>query len=339
MKILLLSGGKSAEREISILSAAYVRSVLEGSNHEIIPVKIDSDGQWRFEGTHLEIHTGHPVWKLMQCDSWISFDVVFPVLHGPWGEDGTVQGLCMMAGWPCTGADVMTSAVAMNKIITKELVSSRGIPVVPWKSFSVQSPPTPASIASLQYPVFVKPARMGSSVGISRVDSVEMLKDAADLAFHFDDLILIENGIEKAREIEVALLAESGTVSSSVTGEIIPGLEWYDYTAKYNCSESKLLIPAPIPETLSLKIRSTAEKCFRLLNGSGYARADFLLDRDGKYYFNEINTIPGFTDISMFPRLWEATGVSPSEVMDRILKEAIRNNCSTDKPGVKYEKH
>ncbi|MCD4702196.1 MAG: D-alanine--D-alanine ligase [Candidatus Aegiribacteria sp.] len=330
MKILLISGGKSAEREVSIVSASFVRSILEESGHEVIPVEISSDGRWSLEDDSLEIHTGYPVWKLFRGDSRIAFDIVFPVLHGPWGEDGTVQGLCKMAGWPCAGADVMTSAVAMNKITTKELVSSRGIPVVPWKSFSVQSPPTPAALASLRYPLFVKPARMGSSVGISKIDSPEMLQDAADIAFKFDSLILIESGIEKAREIEVALLSESGIVSSSVAGEILPGRQWYDYTAKYNCEDSKLLIPAPIPETLSMEIRSCAEECFSILNGSGFARADFLLDNNGKYYFNELNTIPGFTDISMFPLLWNATGLSSAEVMNRILREAARKHSSTE---------
>jgi D-alanine-D-alanine ligase len=336
MKILLLSGGKSAEREVSILSAAFVQSVLEESDHEVIHVNIDIHGQWSLEDASLLIHTGHPVWKLFRGDSRIAFDVVFPVLHGPWGEDGSVQGLCMIAGWPCAGADIMTSAIAMNKITTKELVSFRGVPVVPWKTFTVQSPPEPEALASMRYPLFVKPARMGSSVGISRVDSPEMLQEAAEMAFRFDSLILIENGIENAREIEVALLAESGRVSSSVTGEIVPGRQWYDYEAKYNCEESKLLIPAPISETLSAEIRSCAEECFSILGGNGFARADFLLERDGNYYFNELNTIPGFTEISMFARLWNATGVNSEEVMNRILKEAFRNYAqSKENSGIK----
>jgi len=331
MKILLLSGGKSAEHEVSIVSATVVKSVLEESGHEVISVEIDIHGQWSLEGSSLLINTGQPVWKLFQGDSCIDFDVVFPVLHGPWGEDGSVQGLCKIAGWPCAGADIMTSAVAMNKITTKELVQSRGIQVVPWKSFAVQSPPNPESLLTMQYPVFVKPARMGSSVGISRVESPEMLNEAVQMAFRFDSLILIETGIEKAREIEVALLSESGRISSSITGEVVPGRKWYDYTAKYSCDESKLLIPAPIPETLSAKIRSCAEECFSILNGSGYARADFLLDTDGEYYFNELNTIPGFTSISMFLRLWNASGVTSAEIMNRILKEALRINSITEK--------
>ena len=331
MNILLLSGGKSAEREVSIVSAAFVQNVLEESNHEVIHVEINNHGSWSLKGSSLSVNTGHPVWKLFQGDSWIDFDVVFPVLHGPWGEDGSVQGLCKIAGWPCAGADIMTSAVAMNKITTKELVASRGIPVVPWKSFTIQSPPKPEDLLSMKYPVFVKPARMGSSVGISRVDSPEMLQEAAQTAFRFDSLILIESGIEKAREIEVALLSESGRISSSVTGEVLPGRQWYDYTAKYSCCESKLLIPAPIPEKLSEQIRSCAEECFSIINGSGFARADFLLDSNGEYYFNEMNTIPGFTDISMFPRLWNASGVTSAEVMNRILNEALRINSISEK--------
>lgn len=325
MKIIQLSGGKSAEHEISILSAAFVRSVLEESGHEVIPVEISIDGRWSLEGTYLEISTGHSVWKLLRNGSEITFDAVFPVLHGPFGEDGTVQGLCSVAGWHCAGADVMTASIAMNKITTKELVSSRDIPVLPWKSYTIQSPPSPESLPPLRYPVFVKPARMGSSVGISRVDSPETLQDAADLAFRFDNLILIEDGLANAREIEVALLSESGTISSSVAGEILPGHEWYDFTAKYNCKGSELLIPAPIPDTLSIAIRSCAEDCFALLQGSGFARADFLLDSNGKFYFNEINTIPGFTEISMFIKLWNASGISPSEVMNRILDESVRS--------------
>ena len=326
MKILLLSGGKSAEHKISEVSAMFVRKVLEESGHEVIQVQISIDGDWSVEGIPLDISTGHSIWKLLRKGSEIDFDVVFPVLHGPWGEDGSVQGLCMSAGWPCAGADVMTSSIAMNKITTKELVSSRGIPVLKWMKFTVRNPPVIESLTPLQYPVFVKPARMGSSIGISRVDSPDMLQAAVNLAFRYDSLILVEEGLTNPREIEVAVLSESGSVSSSVAGEIVPGLQWYDYTAKYDCEESQLLIPAPLSGALSDEIRAAAEECFSVINGGGFARVDFLLDRDGKYYFNEINTIPGFTEISMFPKLWNASGVSPSEVIERIIGEALRSN-------------
>jgi D-alanine-D-alanine ligase len=331
MNILLLSGGKSAEREVSLLSASFVRSTLEESGHGVIPVEITDDGRWLLDGTPAQIRAGYPVWQLFQGDSRIEFDIVFPVLHGPWGEDGAVQGLCMMADWPFAGADVMTSSVAMNKIAAKQLVSSKGIPVVPWQSFSVHSRPDQNSIDSLDYPLFVKPARMGSSVGISRIESSDELQAALDLAFKYDSLILVESGIDKAREVEVALLSESGRISASLPGEVLPGLQWYDYTAKYSCEDSKLLIPAPIPEVLSNSIRNCAKKCFSILFGSGFARADFLLDSSGNFFFNEINTIPGFTSISMFPKLWQASGVEPAELMNRILDEALRNHRSARK--------
>lgn len=324
MKIMILSGGRSAERDISIHSALFVRSVLEQSGHEIVSVEISKDGEWFLDRSAITLNAGHSVWKMFIDDTEIEFDLVFPVLHGPWGEDGSTQGLCEIAGWPYAGASIMTSSLAMNKITTKRLVSSEGITVVPWKSFSQDSPPSRNELECLRYPLFVKPARMGSSVGISKVDSPEQLQDALELAFRYDSLILVENGLTNVREIEVALLTESGTVLSSVPGEIIPGLEWYDYTAKYDCDDSKLIIPAPLSVKMSTRIRVIAENVFSLLEGSGFARADFLLTPDGEVYFNEINTIPGFTEISMFSKLWEASGKSPSEIMDLILTEAMR---------------
>ncbi|MCK4671681.1 MAG: D-alanine--D-alanine ligase [Candidatus Aegiribacteria sp.] len=324
MKIMLLSGGRSAEHDVSVQSTLFVRSVLEESGHEIVCVKISRDGQWFLDRSPITINAGHSVWKLFIDETEIEFDLIFPVLHGPWGEDGSIQGLCEIAGWPYTGADIMTSSLAMNKVTTKRLVSSEGIPVIPWKSFSQDSPPSMNELEPLRYPLFVKPARMGSSVGISKIDSPEQLQDALVLAFRYDSLILIENGLTNAREIEVALLSESGAVLSSVPGEIIPGLEWYDYTAKYECDDSKYFIPASLSDKMSTRIRNVAEKVFSLLEGSGFARADFLLTPNGEVYFNEINTIPGFTEISMFSKLWEASGKSSSEIMELILAEAMR---------------
>lgn len=326
MRVLLLFGGMSAEHEVSLVSADFVGNVLRSGGHETVSVRIDRTGSWRLKEEYLEIHAGHPVWKLAAGSRRIAFDVVFPVLHGPFGEDGTVQGLCMMAGWPFTGAGVMASSLAMNKIATKELAEAHGLPVLPWRSFRRGSPPSKDSIGELGWPVFVKPARMGSSVGISRVDSPEGLKEALDLALRYDSLILVEKGLEGAREIEVALLSEGGEVSSSVPGEVVPGLEWYDYEAKYSCTESRLLIPAPIPGRMSERFRRCAEISFGMMSGSGFARSDFLLGPGGDFYFNEINTIPGFTEISMFPKLWKATGVTPEALMERILKEAMNRH-------------
>ena len=326
MRVLILFGGMSAEHEVSLVSADFVDNVLRGAGHETVCVRIDRDGSWRLDEEPLEIHAGHPVWELASGSGRILFDVVFPVLHGPFGEDGTVQGLCMMAGWPFTGAGVMTSSLAMNKIASKELAEARGLPVLPWRSFGSGRPPDPDSIGELGWPVFVKPARMGSSVGISRVDGPEGLEEAAELALRYDSLILVEKGLEGAREIEVALLSEGGEVSSSIPGEVVPGLEWYDYRAKYSCAESRLLIPAPIPASLSDRFRRCAERSFSMMAGAGFARSDFLLGPGEEFYFNEINTIPGFTEISMFPKLWKATGVTPEALMERILKEAVNRH-------------
>jgi D-alanine-D-alanine ligase len=173
------------------------------------------------------------------------------------------------------------------------------------------------------FPCFVKPARLGSSVGISRVASPEDLSEAAELAFRYDSLIIVEKEIGNAREIEVSVLGDSGGIEVSVPGEIEPGKEWYDYEAKYDCAGSKLLIPAPLDESSALEVRLTAEKAFRLIGGRGFARVDFLISGDGKVYFNELNTIPGFTGISMFPRLWEASGIPLDEVLERIMAEAL----------------
>jgi D-alanine-D-alanine ligase len=330
MRILLLFGGRSAEHDVSVVSAGFVRDVLREAGHEILMIGICTDGSWTLGEETLSIRTGEPRWTLSNGKGDIQFDLVFPVLHGPFGEDGTVQGLCMMAGWPFAGAGVMTSSLAMNKATTKELAEVHGIPVVPWKAFKRKDPPDIASVEEMGYPLFVKPARMGSSVGVSRVEHSGTLMKAVELAFRYDGLILVEKGIEKAREIEVALLSEDGLISSSVPGEIEPGLQWYDYTAKYDCADSRLLIPAPISDTLGSTVRSYAERCFSILGGSGFARADFLLERDGSVYFNEMNTIPGFTGISMFPKLWEATGVSSAEVLERIVREALRRHTESE---------
>lgn len=324
MRIVLLFGGRSAEHDVSLVSADYVRGILQGSGHEVIPVLIDRDGSWSTEGDRISLDSEYSPWRMKSGGGSIGFDLVFPVLHGPFGEDGTVQGLCSMAGWACAGAGVMTSSIAMNKVASKEIAAYRNIPVMPWKTLTAEDPLNCEAASNFQYPIFVKPAGMGSSVGITRVGSPKELVFALKLAFEYDDLVLLEPAMKNAREIEVALLSEGGEVSSSVAGEVVPGLEWYDYRAKYNCDDSRLLIPASIPKELSKAIRRDAEKVFTALRGSGYARADFLLDRKGSYCFNEINTIPGFTEISMFPKLWKASGVEPEELMERIMDEALR---------------
>lgn len=322
MEVLVVYGGRSAEREISLESARFVAQALGGAGYGVVPVEIGSDGSWRMEGEEVRLEAGPVPWRLVRRGGRVLFDVVFPVLHGPLGEDGTVQGLCETAGWRCAGAGVAASAVGIDKVLFKRLVSGAGIPVVPWVEVSPSCRPSAEAIAgALGLPVFVKPARLGSSVGISRVDSAGDLPGALALALSYDERVLVEQAVAEAREIEVSVLGDGARVHSSLPGEIRPGREWYDYEAKYSCPDSRLLIPADLPADLARAVRSHAESAMTLLGSRGFARVDFLLGRD--LYLNEINTIPGFTPISMFPKLWEASGLPVSTLMEAIISEAV----------------
>ena len=328
MRVLVLSGGRSAEREISILSAKWVTDELKAAGHTITEVIIDSSGSWSIKGTSakLTIEAGNIPWVLASKGKTVEFDLVFPVLHGSYGEDGTIQGLCSTAGWPFAGVPVMGSSIAMEKHTLKKLAAFESIPVVPWvfldenpeNSFELNK----GKIEKLGYPLFVKPSRLGSSVGVSKVNSKSELAEAITEASRFDKYILVEKAVEAPREIEVSVIGNGIAVSSSLPGEVLPGREWYDYSAKYSCEDSKLSIPAELSASQSEDIRMMAEKAFRILGGRGYARVDFLMNEDG-VWLNEINTIPGFTSISMFPKLWAATGRSSAELLNRILEEAL----------------
>lgn len=324
MKVLVICGGRSAEREVSLDSSEFVIRSLEDAGHEVTRAEILADGSWAVEGRGAVLDANGQPWKVFIEDGSVPFDVVFPVLHGPLGEDGTIQGLCEIAGWRYAGADVMASAVAMNKAVFKRLASGSGIPVVPWVDMNRNrpGPPCEAVIGALGLPVFVKPSRLGSSVGISKVTQVGEFQAAVDLAFSFDENILVEKAVPSAREIEVSVLGDGREVSSSVPGEILPGKDWYDYEAKYRCEASRLVIPADLDPEAAAAVRSHAAMAFGLLGGRGYARVDFLIGA-GEIFLNEINTIPGFTSISMFPKLWEATGLPARDLMDRILRDAL----------------
>lgn len=329
MKIVVVFGGRSAERNISLISAEFVIGILNSSGHTVIPVEISNRGEWYSDSQPVSLITSTAPWKISIGEDVVTFDLVFPVLHGPFGEDGTIQGLCDIADWACAGPGVLTSAVAMNKKTMKILADAAGIRQVPWTSINLSD--YAQSIGwypePLEYPLFVKPARMGSSIGISKVTEVAELDSAVKHAFEYDNLVVIEQGIESVREIEVSLLSDCCGIISSVPGEILPGKEWYSHEAKYSCTESKLSIPAPLDERLIAEIKDTAEKAFALIDGRGFARADFLLDGD-VVYFNEINTIPGFTSISMFPKLWDASGIPPAELLERIIAEAVERHSA-----------
>jgi D-alanine-D-alanine ligase len=262
----------------------------------------------------------------------LHLDVVFPVLHGPFGEDGTVQGLLELANVPYVGAGVLASSVSMDKAIMKLLFASRGLPIAPWALVRARDwsgrreAIVDETAAGLGLPVFVKPANLGSSIGISKAKDRASLAAAIDLALEYDRKVLVEHAVPHAREIEVSVLGND-TPAASLAGEIIPSHEFYDYEAKYLGDDSRLLIPAPLDEAQMAEVRRLAVEAFLAVDGAGMGRVDFLLDGEsGAWFVNEINTIPGFTTISMFPKLWEATGTGYSALLDRLIDLAIERH-------------
>lgn len=262
----------------------------------------------------------------------LGLDVVFPVLHGPYGEDGTVQGLLELANVPYVGAGVMASAVGMDKAAMKVLFVAQGLPVAPWRTFTRrawerETPRVSESALALGLPLFVKPANLGSSVGISKVKSSAELTPAIELALEFDRKIVVEAGVPDAREIECAVMGNDDP-QASVAGEIIPSREFYDYEAKYLDEGSRTVIPADLSEAQAAEIRRLAVEAFRAVDAAGMSRVDFLLARaSGAIYVNEINTIPGFTTISMFAKLWEASGVTYPAIVDRLIQLALERHA------------
>jgi D-alanine-D-alanine ligase len=330
---------------------------LDPERYDIIPVGIDRDGRWLSggdpfarltassplfalpagspNGVDPESHAPAPVERESDLPAGVldAIDVVFPVLHGPRGEDGTIQGMLELAGIPYVGAGVLGSAVAMDKAMAKTILAQAGIPQAPWLLVSQRDwRDQPADVAAriattLGFPCFVKPANMGSSVGISKVHGSEELETAMTLAAGYDRRLVIEVGID-ARELELAVLGNDDPIAS-IAGEIVPCNEFYDFAAKYIDDRSELVIPAPIePETLA-RLQTTAIAAFRALDLAGMARVDFLLDRTtGQIYLNEVNTIPGFTAISMYPLLWEASGVPLPELVDRLVGLALERHAA-----------
>ena len=259
-------------------------------------------------------------------------DVVFPVLHGPYGEDGAIQGLLEMANIPYVGCGVLGSAAAMDKIIAKKLFTIAGINQTP--ALKVMRPiwrSNPSEViddveAQVSYPVFVKPANMGSSIGIAKAENRSELNDALDTACLYDSKLVIEEAVPNARDIEVSILGNNLPVAS-IPGEIIPSGEFYDYDAKYVDDTSELIIPAPLSKEQTIHIRDLAVRAFQAVEGSGLARVDFLVDgKSGEIYLNEINTMPGFTRISMYPKLWEASGIPYSELVSRLVDLAVERH-------------
>lgn len=315
-KLLVLSGGKSAEHEISLLSAEFLIKSLDKTRFVAVPVLINREGDW--------LHGGKKV-TLEDLD----FDLVFPIIHGTYGEDGALQGLLEMANVPYVGPDVLSAAVAMDKDVAKRLVSAAGLQIVPYVWLYLrQWIKNPLQLydsitKKLQYPLFVKPANTGSSVGISKIKAPEELEVALNRAFSYDQKALVETAIN-AREIEVAVLGNCNSnheIIVSIPGEIVPQHEFYSYEAKYQDNKgAELLVPARLANNLTQQVRAQALTVFTTLNCVGMARIDFLLDREtNQLYFNEANTMPGFTEISMYPKLFEASGIPNSELITKLI--------------------
>jgi D-alanine-D-alanine ligase len=333
-RVLLLYGGRSAEHEVSCTSAVAVREALIGAGHQVIAVGIAKDGSWHLgdqtrspliaEGRPATISV--PDGTLRVGADEIGFDVVFPVLHGPFGEDGTIQGLFDMIGIPYAGCGVLSSAVAMEKDIAKRLFAAAGIATAAWEVVRRGEFDDPDAVIdrvakALGFPVFVKPAELGSSVGVSKAVSEEELRIGVEDALRFGDKVIVEEAI-KGREIEVAVL-EGPRVS--LPGEIVLEADWYDYDAKYRDETSRFFAPAELTEPEVRRVQALAAEAFTLLECRGLARVDFLFEQRGRgFLINEVNTMPGFTPISGFPKMWTASGMTYAELCDELVQMALR---------------
>ncbi len=313
--VAVIYGGRSGEHEISIRSAKAVMAGLNRERYDVVDYFIDEFGKWSPEpitpepGMHPEI------------------DVVFPVLHGTFGEDGTVQGLLELADLAYVGAGVMASAVSMDKEMMKRICMERGLPVVEYVTVGRNDWDAAAIAKGFPFPVFVKPANLGSSVGISKVHNADELEPALRLAAEFDRKIIVERGIE-GRELECAVLGNDEP-RASLPCEILPSREFYDYEDKYLLDRAEVRLPADLPADVTAELRRLAVECYRAVGCEGMARVDFLLESaTGRLYLNEINTIPGFTSISMYPKMWEQSGISFSELLDRLIELALERHAA-----------
>lgn len=335
-RVAIVFGGKSTEHEVSLVSSTSVLENIDRDKYEIVKIGISKDGKWfKYTGENSYIKDGKwidDIENLEKNGERILFnrevDVVFPVLHGLYGEDGTIQGLCKLVGIPCVGCDVMSSAVCMDKIYTKYVLENFGIKqakyvVVHKNEFDKKRDDILEEIdMRLDYPIFIKPSNSGSSVGISKAKNRKEAEEGLIEALKYDRKILVETGIN-AREIEVSILGNR-EAKASVPGEIVPCKEFYDYEAKYQGEDSKLLIPADLAEEKLEEIKLLALKIYHILDCEGMARVDFFVDKETQeIYLNEINTLPGFTSISMYPKLWKASGIEYPQLITELVEYAL----------------
>jgi D-alanine-D-alanine ligase len=310
MRIAVLAGGRSSEHEVSLNSGAAVMKGLEEAGHEVVEVRIGRDGRWSVEGAAVELVPGAGL---------LGAAVVFPVLHGSFGEDGSMQGLLEMLDLPYVGSDVLASATCMDKLTLKRLLAGQGIPQVDF--VEVGEPDWRERCAALGTPLWVKPSRMGSSVGITRIEDLTALDAAIETALRHDPRVIVEASAH-GREIECSVLGNEDP-QTSMPGEILAHAQWYDYEAKYAEGGMDLAVPAPISEIETTRVRELAAEVFRLAGCSGLARCDFFVEPDGAVLVNEINTMPGFTETSVYAKLLEAEGLSYPDLCDRLVGLAI----------------
>jgi D-alanine-D-alanine ligase len=315
VRVAILSGGRSSEHEVSLSSAASVTEGVRTAGHEVVAVRLERDGTWRDpEGRALALHPG---------EGLLGSDAVFPVLHGPFGEDGTIQGLLELLDVPYVGAGVLASSLCMDKVVFKEVLAAAGVPQVGYlavRETAWQDTPDAvrATLAGLGLPLFVKPARLGSSVGISKVASADELDGALETAFQHDGLAIAE-AFSPGIEVECAVTGNGDPEASLPAEVVLQGADWYDYEAKYAPGGVELEIPARVDSEVIAEVQALARETFLRVGCSGLARVDFFVE-DGRVLVNELNTLPGMTATSGFPKMWEASGRSFPSVCDRLLE-------------------
>jgi D-alanine-D-alanine ligase len=366
IKVGLIFGGRSGEHEVSFCSASSIIKAIDKDKYTVVPIGITKEGRWispqdselalqsgRIEGKNTVILLNDPSGRALiridnnqrldKSSASERVDLIFSVLHGPYGEDGTVQGLLELADIPYVGAGVAASAISMDKDLMKIIFKQRDLPILKWITIKRKEwQKDKEKILSLvqddfEYPLFVKPTNLGSSVGITKVHKKEELEKAIDLASSYDRKILIEEGAEEVREIECGVLGNDEP-QASVVGEVKPAGEFYDYDSKYIDKETQLIVPADLPDGVSQEVQEIALRAFKAVDAAGMARVDFFVSKkENKIYLSEINTIPGFTSVSMYPRLWEASGVSYSELIDRLIHLALERHQDKKQNKVSYD--
>ena len=365
LRVAVLFGGRSGEHEVSLMSARSVLSVLDPDKYDVTQIGITREGIWltgedvldRFENNKTtgllpalispdpSEHGIYVVEGISGLRKWTDVEVFFPVLHGSFGEDGTIQGLFELADVAYVGAGVVGSAVGMDKGLFKDVMIANNIPTV--DTLVVLRSEIQKDIVAViekaeqisDYPFFTKPANLGSSVGVTKCNSRSDLQEGLMEAASFDRRVLIQKGIKNAREIEVSVLGNNDAVAS-ICGEVLPSREFYSYESKYIDGTSGLVIPAELPQDVSECIREYAVRAYKAIDCAGMARVDFLLEKDtNRIYLNELNTIPGFTKISMYPKLWEASGLSYAKLVDRLIELALERKADRDHTSHMYRSH